>query len=1019
MSDDDALKPKPGRGTDTEPLKRQRFADTSQTNRVAPRQPTAERRVPPSLAAAFDASVEDFDRNPAARAAALAFMDACAPGKATPAKILMQHAGEVTKALTGGVIPWDRLMLIHEAAEQAAKSALCHSLSLFDCNSVSFPLGDGRSVQVLVKRNTQPESMDSPLYRHTAVKAFEAAYTKTVAAKLCLQNNPLPLLYGASGSGKTMCGISVAVELHPRGACLRLRCGAETSLYAIDSDRLLETPTGKIEYCRLATWRANHPQQRGWFTMDNFESVYSSVAHGQAERNMVAQYFVLKEIEAVISEEHRGDVEESRPLVVFIDEAGQHPTFVRAMCACFHDLQATIRVRFSNRTCPVSLILAGTGIECADNRVGSEHSTVFLCHVRPDAWSKLRLTLPYKVRRLLAIDTSTLVRLINGMVLNARVAAKFAIEIEKLDDSKGADLFKLDPMLALRTAAVIAAQLYKQINRRGNLSDGGDFAVLLLAMAQQTSVTELGPLSHYGLLVDRAQKMLVTNATQTLQANDMEQLPVPCNPQEALYLSRTFHGVRYEVEIAQTMMLQLVLKLGVDQQATPRGFETACGDFTAMAMEFSRMDVGMNFTFFRNKPPWTLPHGWNAPLLLAERLRGSSVPEMVSRPKQNSRHDVARITNSKELSASDADCGTDENVSALVKEYIATHILAHLNEALLGSVVTNCGTGSYAHVMAFFRETDLLLIRAKMSMEEELSVHDVFEELHNMGNRDWRSVLAKWYSCDLELPSAAPAWLHTKLGTRSASEFAACIENEPPADQDVQGWLKRSTHGAANPVTEQLRGATKRAATRATKMRPGVSGEESDDDSWESDDEELSHRKDLEQPSAESETELARGDKPQQPVRRVTYVIMAYGKEPPPIPVVLRDDAPALCDAMRLLLAQDLSSLPRVSEKIAHARQMVAEAASGHVPATLLEALSTTAVTDDLSDGQRRTLRSISHALSVPDDVLLLYAPHYVGRPTSGKFAAAQLWGYYPIVVNPPLTPSLCEPIPRPQIDLQ
>jgi hypothetical protein len=57
-----------------------------------------------------------------------------------------------------------------------------------------------------------------------------------------------------------------------------------------------------------------------------------------------------------------------------------------------------------------------------------------------------------------------------------------------------------------------------------------------------------------------------------------------------------------------------------------------------------------------------------------------------------------------------------------------------------------------------------------------------------------------------------------------------------------------------------------------------------------------------------------------------------------------------------------------------------------------------------------------------PDDVLLLFAPSppHTGRSSTpaSKSAAEQLWGYYPIVVDAPLSPARLYPILAPQDDL-
>jgi hypothetical protein len=776
------------------------------------------------------------------------------------------------------------------------------------------------------------------------------------------------------------------------------------------------------QFRRLAEWRAIYPSPQDVFTIHDFERVYSSIPHEQPERDLVAQQFVLQEIEKVISERYRQRLQQPRHLVVFIDEAGPCPTFVRAMCSCYRDLETAISHQFSYGTCTVSLILAGTGIEGAEHSVGSEHRTTYLCHVRPDVWSVLKQTLPSQVTDVLDNNTSTLVRIVNGMLQNARVAAMFAVAIENLANPKQANLVVLDPVQAVRNAALTAAHFYRRANIRGSLSKAADFALMLRAMAQQTLFTEQSSLSQYGLLVDRARKMLIADANQALRANKVEVLPIQCGSEEAVCLSTMYLGVRYEVEIAQTTMLQLVLQIG-DQQVTSRSFQPAGADFTAMAMELSRKELGMNFDFFKNTPPWEMPHGWSAPLMLAQAFRRSSPPAMVSRYwRKETPCDVDIVTSLKALeppkgqasrmdeeppTASDSDSDSEAVRRPSPWEQLVTYIdkdiLGHLNKARLGTVVTNCGTTSFADVIAFFRTTDLVLISTKLYMEKKLSVRDVFEELHKMGNRDWRSVLAKWHSSKVALPDTAPSWLRGKLATRGRNQFIECIENEPPADQGVKGWLASSMYGFENPLTARLKAATKRphGVTQRSRVLKRRSGDDTDSEGK------------LPEPELSGDETGSVGD-PEQPGggskpsgRRVTYVIMSYGTQPAAIPVTLNltDDAPAaLRDAVRLLLAPDLHSTERW--KVVNARREVARAARGVVPEQLLAALSGTTVDEDLSVDQRAQLRDVCSALSVPNDVLLLYAPNHAGQPTAGSFAAEQLWGYYPIIINPPLSAS-------------
>jgi hypothetical protein len=180
-----------------------------------------------------------------------------------------------------------------------------------------------------------------------------------------------------------MCGISVAAYLNPAGACLRLRCTAD--IFVIDPAQLLGPDPTRMPL--LARWSSQFPKKR--FSIDDFEATYGQPAASscQKERDLVAQHFVLVAMDEVIKEKNRHPPTVARPLIVFLDDAGQCPTFVRAMCACFPVLQRAISIRFSGGMCPVRIIMAGTGIEGANHHVGSEPKTSWLYHVRSDAWS--------------------------------------------------------------------------------------------------------------------------------------------------------------------------------------------------------------------------------------------------------------------------------------------------------------------------------------------------------------------------------------------------------------------------------------------------------------------------------------------------------------------------------------------------------------------------------------------------------------------------------------------------------
>jgi hypothetical protein len=135
---------------------------------------------------------------------------------------------------------------------------------LFDGCSVDFPLGDGLKVQVLV-----PEHMSdvhNPLYRHVKVAAFVPDDVEIVASKIRRNTGPLPLFYGASGSGKTTCGIAMAAQLTGSdgkpGACIQLVCGA--TMLLIHPWRCADKSKGSaFETPRRSQTRVQHSLIRG------------------------------------------------------------------------------------------------------------------------------------------------------------------------------------------------------------------------------------------------------------------------------------------------------------------------------------------------------------------------------------------------------------------------------------------------------------------------------------------------------------------------------------------------------------------------------------------------------------------------------------------------------------------------------------------------------------------------------------------------------------------------------------
>jgi hypothetical protein len=953
------------------------------------------------VAKTFPVPPRAFEANPEAKEALLKFIAAC---RARKSRFML---GLCVARILSKLGLEDEVYLTFDV-QKAIDAATFGIRTLFDGDSVMFNLGQNRQVQVLVTNAAlkNPNDSDSPFYRHRNVARYSAASTVKVVKQFDAQPAALPLLFGDSGSGKTMCGISAVAYMDSTngpGACLRLRCTSDT--FALDIAELLGSDPTQMTV--LSKWRTE--SSRLVLSIDDFEQIYAQCEVDQRsafheERNRVAQKLVLGALDYVIEAKNRDAPMSARPLVVFIDEAGQRPAFVRAMCACFSELELAISGCFSRGKCKVKIIMAGTGIECAHHHAGSEPETAWLHHMQPDAWSELFKEVPTGIQQLLISSPDTLVLIINGMLRNARVASIFVDEMRRF----GYAFVEQYPMLAMRTTATIAGLTYVRFNPRRGLSTGADFAVVLRAMAQQTRQADVhaGELAKYGLLVDRAEAMAINDTAKTKHHAMLCSLDPPTAPNpKALFLHRDYLGVRYELGIAHIMMLHLALHIHGDRAATAGGFENVAADFIAVALELSRPDVNMDFDFFRTTPPWTgalpMPNGWMAPLMLAERLRRSAPPAIACGNRDGpSQADVDRIISTVRLEPWHEEEEEEDTSASVVKQYLKEHILptrTRPKEAVLpqlGTVVVNAAFAEYADVIAFVGNDELLLVNAKRYMADELAPTQIFRELYKMGHRDWRSVLAQWRDeGDDNPPSHMVPYLsqkgyerYTKTEAKHANEkqFDSCIEDATDLEKQ---WLVNSKYGKANNELTDL-------------LREGI--------------------------------------------KHVTYVIMVYGKPPTALPVAVPHTWPggvtsdphnpmapairppisaSLREALKLLLAGKHD--PEQVSAIEDARHTVETADPDVLPANVREAMCKCpgqATSEQLSGEQRRFLQTLRHDLSVPDDVLLLFAPsppHTGGSstPASKSFAAEQLWGYYPIAVNAPLSPVRLHPILAPQHD--
>jgi hypothetical protein len=177
--------------------------------------------------------VED---NPLAEEALARFVDACAKRSVTKehqylAWTLIDRFG------SQDVGEKDVNAIVTEAIEAGTG---IRRTCLFDGPSIDFPLGNGEKVKVLVREGTTDSSRDSPLFGHSEMQAYGGHGAIEIARMIAGRFNPLALISGASGSGKTVCGISVVTHLRrfdsAAGACLRLRCGADWFTFSPDQE---------------------------------------------------------------------------------------------------------------------------------------------------------------------------------------------------------------------------------------------------------------------------------------------------------------------------------------------------------------------------------------------------------------------------------------------------------------------------------------------------------------------------------------------------------------------------------------------------------------------------------------------------------------------------------------------------------------------------------------------------------------------------------------------------------------
>jgi hypothetical protein len=490
------------------------------------------------------------------------------------------------------------------------------------------------------------------------------------------------IMAGSSGSGKTVDCLLVAEG----GLCVRLTPTAET---------------------------LTAPQQE----------LGEDDATFKARRNAMVETVVMDILLKAIPEAHRRrPLNPSSPLVVLCDEFGRakEEYFVRALCA-LRGLRDKIRKTFlGGADNPIYILAAGTGVEGTNHAVGSEPSTFTMISQASsvwttitDGWGRERDELKATIAEARTSDA----RLVRQLVTNARCAALYDCF---LGETLASASRRVISTVAERTAA-----RYRSLNGLQDLGLKQYFAVVLEAMAAQTSSTDLpAPVfdrlaRKYGLLRDRAVRDYVD----------------PQDPSKGAHLTvaGAYYGVRYELEPAQTAMLQLTLGLG-DRESSGEGFEQVGMDFIALCASMaehvrdpSALQLGHITTALAAANLWTaLPAGWHPPLYMAQQMLAGAAT--APRSPQTAMVALGQLPHRVVQSTTAADfvkwCG--ESTSS---EFIELH----LNQDKAAGFDVLALTPHYT-----------LLVQCKRYLATPLSELGLFQELYKLGLRTPSCIAAEF-----------------------------------------------------------------------------------------------------------------------------------------------------------------------------------------------------------------------------------------------------------------------------------
>jgi hypothetical protein len=195
---------------------------------------------------------KQFEGNARAQESLSQFIDDCEQGKETEE---LDYRAHLTVMSLAPEYMSKRRDIFSLTAEQEMKLIVIAAVeagtgikrnSLFDACSVDFPLGGSEKVKVLVPYCKSND--DNPLYRHLEVAAFQPDDARRVASAITPPDGPLPLFYGASGSGKTTCGSSppLAENLGRAFGCCAVLTASHSSLEMRRTSRICRSSKAKV-----------------------------------------------------------------------------------------------------------------------------------------------------------------------------------------------------------------------------------------------------------------------------------------------------------------------------------------------------------------------------------------------------------------------------------------------------------------------------------------------------------------------------------------------------------------------------------------------------------------------------------------------------------------------------------------------------------------------------------------------------------------------------------------------------